>query len=339
MKHMMIRVLAATAAAMSAAACGGAVDTASTAPAVTAAVTSPPSTGLSPSSRPTQSASPRSRIAFTWTAPGSDVTNIASVAADGSDLRVLTSSTTQMSEGVEWEPQGDRLLFDSDRTGCCHLFTMDGHGGDVRPLDQAAGGYPSISRDGSTIAIDSGPPQGIFLVNSDGTNARRVTTAPTATAVDSLPAFSPDGKQIAFDRILDGSPGHGRSAIFVVNIDGSGLKQLTDFATNASYPNWSPDGTRIVFNDNSANGSQTTPQNVWVMNADGSHLTNLTHTVAGVNWAFAADWAPDGAKIVYVGVSSVRTLTVMNQDGSDPTVIWTAPPGEGIDDPDWGPIQ
>ena len=195
---------------------------------------------------------------------------------------------------------------------------------------------PSVSPDGSTIAVDGGPPPGLFLMNGDGTKPRRLTTAP-APAIDSLPAFSPDGKHVAFDRILDGATGHGRSAIFVVGVDGKGLKQLTDFATNASYPNWSPDGTRIVFNDNSANGSQTVAQNIWVVNADGTNFVNLTHTVAGVNWAFAADWSPDGTKIVYIGVSSVRTLAVMNQDGSDPAVIWTAPSGEGIDDPDWGP--
>jgi TolB protein len=204
-----------------------------------------------------------------------------------------------MSEGVEWVPHSDRILFDSDRTGCCYLFTMDGHGDDVRPLGHAAGGYPSISPDGSTIAVDDGPPPGIFLIDGDGKNRRRLTTAPSP-AIDSLPAFSPDGKRVAFDRILDGTDGQGRSAIFVVNVDGGGLKQLTDFATNASYPNWSPDGKRIVFNDNSANGSETVPQNVWVMGANGSDLINLTHTTAGQSWAFAADWSPDGTKIVYV---------------------------------------
>jgi Tol biopolymer transport system component len=305
-------------------------------PGPTAAVIGTPTAGASTAAA-TKAAGGGGRIAFVWTAPGSEVNNIASIAADGSDLRVLTSSTTQMSEGVEWVPHSDRLLFDSSRTGCCYLFTMDGHGGDVRLVGDGA--YPSISPDGSIIAISAGEPgpSGIFLIDIDGTNLRRVTTAPPAPAIDNLPAFSPDGKRIAFQRVLDGTSGQARSAIFVVNIDGSGLKQLTDMATNASYPNWSPDGKRIVFNDNSGNGSETVPQNVWVMNADGSHLTNLTHTTAGVNWAFAADWSPDGTKIVYIAVSTVRALAVMNPDGSKPTVIWTAPYREGIDDPDWGP--
>jgi Tol biopolymer transport system component len=302
----------------------------------TAALLGTPTAGT-PTAAATNAAVAGGRIAFVWTAPGSDVNNISSIAADGSDLRVLTNSTTRMSEGVEWVPSTDRLLFDGDRGDGVRLYTMDGHGGDERPV--GGGSYPSISPDGSAIAISAGEPEGpsgIFLIDVDGKNPRRVTTAP-APGIDNLPAFSPDGKRIAFQRVLDGTSGHARSAIFVVNIDGSGLKQLTDMATNASYPNWSPDGTRIVFNDNSGNGSMTVAQNVWVVNVDGTDLVNLTHTTAGVNWAFAGDWSPDGTKIVYIAVSTVRALAVMNPDGSDSTVIWTAPDREGIDDPDWGP--
>jgi Tol biopolymer transport system component len=308
----------------------------STAPSTAAVVATPPAT---PTAAPTRAAVPGGRIAFVWTNPGSDVNNIASVAADGSDLRLLTNSTTRMSEGVEWVPNTDRLLFDGDRGNGVRLYTMDGHGGDERPEGEYSGGYPSISSDGLTIAISAGEPgpSGIFLIGVDGKNPRRVTSAPAASAIDNLPAFSPDGKRIVFQRVLDGTEGHGRSAIFVVNTDGSALKQLTDMATNASYPNWSPDGTRIVFNDNSANGSLTVAQNVWVMNADGTNLVNLTHTTAGTNWAFAGDWSPDGTKIVYIAVSTVRALAVMNPDGSDSTDIWIAPDREGIDDPDWGP--
>ena len=59
---------------------------------------------------PTSVASPplgavvNGRIAFTTTAPGSDVTNLASISADGSDERSLTPSTTIASEAVEWIP-------------------------------------------------------------------------------------------------------------------------------------------------------------------------------------------------------------------------------------------
>jgi Tol biopolymer transport system component len=122
----------------------------------------------------------------------------------------------------------------------------------------------------------------------------------------------------------------------VVNVDGSGLTQLTDWPMNASYPNWSPDGTRIVFNDNSDNASTTVALNVWVMNADGTHRTQLTHNTGGA-WDFGADWSPDGTKIVYVVGSRNNALAVMNADGSEPTVIWTDTSGRRLDDADWGP--
>jgi Tol biopolymer transport system component len=321
--------------------CGAATPSPSTVPSATPRPTSGPT--ATPAASPTASATAvgvNGRIAFTWTYPGSDVNNISTIAADGSDERKLTSSHDVMSEAPEWIPGSDRLLFDSAPNDCCHLFTMDAHGNDVRQLSNEGGGYPSISPDGSMIAVDGGPPFGIYVLDAHGANPRRVTTTPEQ-AVDTLPAFSPDGKRIAFPRFLSGTPaGHAQSAIFVVNTDGSGLQQLTDMATNASYPNWSPDGTRIVFNDNSGNGSLTVAQNVWVMNADGTNLVNLTNTTAGVNWAFGADWSPDGTKIVYISVSTTsRTIAVMNPDGSDSTDIWTAPDRVGIDDPDWGPNQ
>ena len=109
-----------------------------------------------------------------------------------------------------------------------------------------------------------------------------------------------------------------------MDIDGTGLRQLTDWAINASYPNWSPDGTRILFNDNSNNGSATTPLDVWVMDADGSAKTRLTH-ITGRSWAFGADWSPDGTKIVYVAASDVHSLAVMDADGANSALLWTDP--------------
>ena len=103
---------------------GAAVSTASTTGTPAASVSTPATVSPIPSAIATPEGALGGRFGFVWTAPGSDVNNLASVAADGSDLRVLTSSTTQMSEGVDWVPNSDRLLFDSDRTGCCYLFTM-----------------------------------------------------------------------------------------------------------------------------------------------------------------------------------------------------------------------
>ena len=78
------------------------------------------------------------------------------------------------------DPGSDRLMFDSNRAGNVHLFTMDGSGGDIRQLTFGNGfeGYPSMSPDGSTIALDVGTATadlGVQLLDADGTNPRSVT--------------------------------------------------------------------------------------------------------------------------------------------------------------------
>jgi TolB protein len=84
----------------------------------------------------------------------------------------------------------------------------------------------------------------IFTANADGSMPSRIT--PPSMTVFS-PAWSPDGKQIAFA----GSSSQALSydQIFVVNRDGSGLRQLTDDPEWEScvHPSWSPDGQQITF--------------------------------------------------------------------------------------------
>jgi Tol biopolymer transport system component len=59
------------------------------------------------------------------------------------------------------------------------------------------------------------------------------------------PAWSPDGKRIAFESNRASPSGY--YAVFVANRDGSGLVQVTDYALNANHPSWSGDGRRLAF--------------------------------------------------------------------------------------------
>lgn len=59
------------------------------------------------------------------------------------------------------------------------------------------------------------------------------------------PVWSPDGQRIAFES--DRGSAEGLYAIFLINADGRGLVQITDYALNATHPVWSPDGQSIVF--------------------------------------------------------------------------------------------
>lgn len=129
---------------------------------------------------------------------------------------------------------------------------------------------------------------GIWIINADGTGGARV---PSTQQNDNWPTFSPDGRQIAFVRQA------GRFAsIFVINVDGTGLRQVTDNIF-VEDPEWSPDGSRFTF----SNGFD-----VYVVNADGSGLTNIATLEFGN--ARHPSWSPDGSRIAYATLNQVRVL-------------------------------
>ena len=124
----------------------------------------------------------------------------------------------------------------------------------------------------------------------------------------------PSGK-IAFVSFRDG-----QREIYIVNADGSGLKNLTNDPTVPDYdPDWSPDGSEIVF-VSERDGSL----DVYVMDADGSNVRRLTHgDQAGT---LSPKWSPDGTRIAFSGTG---TLKVMNADGSNvQTVLDPEPESE-----------
>lgn len=121
---------------------------------------------------------------------------------------------------------------------------------------------------------------------------------------------SPTTGKIAFMSMRDGNP-----EIYVIDIDGSNLVQLTNKAFGYEQLAWSPDSTKIAFTSNRDGIDE-----IYVMNSDGTNERNLTKNPST---DFSPAWSPDGTKIIfssirYEGISNYE-LYVMNADGTDPT--------------------
>lgn len=124
---------------------------------------------------------------------------------------------------------------------------------------------------------------------------------PVTGVIDSYPSVSRDG------RVLFQSNRSGSTQIYLVQADGSQLRQLTDFPGGSHTPKWSPDGASIVF----TRGSDET-SDIWLMAADGSDQHALVATPGDDSHP---QWSPDGE---YIILNSSRPAP--SSEGESPAV-------------------
>jgi Tol biopolymer transport system component len=178
-----------------------------------------------------------------------------------------------------WSPDGRKLAFESTRDGNSDIYVIGVDGSDETRLttDRAFDADPAWSPDGTRIAFTSTRDgnKEIYGMNADGSNPRRLTNDGGAVAnidadaVDQDPAWSPDGRRIAFESNRDRN-----YEIYVVNADGSGLERLTNHPAQDALPAWSPDGTRIAFRSDRGGKENV---DIWTMRPDGHGLVHVTH--------------------------------------------------------------
>ncbi|MGK2934836.1 MAG: hypothetical protein ACSLFE_06280 [Gemmatimonadaceae bacterium] len=154
----------------------------------------------------------------------------------------------------------------------------------------------------------------IHVSNISGTAVARLTH----NGVNGDPAWSPDGKRIAFS-----SDRGGRRDIYIMNADGSGLLRRTDIGGYNTDPAWSPDGRSIAFS--SLRDGQF---GIYVMAVDGD-WSNPRHVGPDRGWNAHPAWSPDGGKIAFTSdwraYDIVYDLYTMNADGSNVTAIAEGP--------------
>ena len=151
-------------------------------------------------------------------------------------------------------------------------------------------------------SVVRGAGAGLYVIDDDGLNVRRLTDDGW------WPAWSPDGKQIAFSEEPPGAPKWPqKAATYIINSDGSDLHRLTNEDTNEWGSSWSPDGRHIAFSSNRLVKEGTGQKDIWTLNLRTKEMRQLTRT-DGLTTEPA--WSPDGKYIAYRDDSPNGQFTV-----------------------------
>lgn len=250
-----------------------------------------------------------------------------------------------------WSPDGTKVLLGCvfRRNSLVRPATIDPEGGHFTLLNNPD---PTLnlfcwswSPDGKRLACEGGDDvhpkrDALYTVRaSDGGGLQLLTKNPYGTFFccpvknqDGAPRYSPDGTRIMFTRFND----RGQSAAFIVNVDGTGTRQVTPWGIRAFGGNWSPDGHWIVFNMNDDSPLQG---RLYLMHPDGSDR-HMIHIDTGGAWYYAKEpaWSPDGMRIVFVMYAGSNggqvDLFTVAPDGTHLKQVTASPEVEYV--PDWG---
>lgn len=216
-----------------------------------------------------------------------------------------------------WSPDGKKIAFTSNRDGAGDIYVMNSDGSNVRRLTFTPQAESSSvwSPDGTKIVFDSARDgnREIYIMNADGSDQTRLTFNPT---IDSGPvSFSPDGKRVAFSR---NASNEGEAVynydIYVMNIDGSELKQVTTDPEFDAEPVWSPDGSRILFTSGRDHNFR-----LYAISPDGSGEVDLSPNSPTSFGAFA--FTADGRQVYCTGNTpekiEIIQIYLVNADGTN----------------------
>ena len=191
---------------------------------------------------------------------------------------------------------------------------------------------------GGVVAFEAGGE--IYVNDAYGGTPTKIVAGGNGV-VNMQPALSPDASRVAFSSQRDG-----KFSIYVVGIDGEGLRRVTDGPGDDSEPAWSPDGSRIAF----VRGFDATGSGVVVLTcmSPGDILTigvdeggegerpteiNLTQGSGGTD----PSWSPDGKRIAFASdrAGSYDIYTMSSDDGHDVRRLTEDESAEA--DPSWSP--
>ena len=260
--------------------------------------------------------------------------------ADGTDPQTVTPLGGELRKGYEspaFSPDGKQLVVAGDVGG---IFVIGTDGTGLKALvedddDDYEDREPTFSPDGTKIAwlrttLGSTPLEdgsdlvspeetALWIMDADGSSPKRLGASGGPDQVGP-PAFSPDGKKIAY--VVENTDAKTLDRhLWVMNADGTGAKALTSGTDNSDWdPSFSPDERKIVF----AGIRRPEILEVYAMDADGADPVQLT---TGGTYSEDPSYSPDGKQILFTSQrSGSREVWVMNADGTGQRPLTTYTP-------------
>lgn len=191
------------------------------------------------------------------------------------------------------------------------IYKADLNGNIIDTLTNSPGydAEPTVSPDGSKIVFTSTRTGDLelFIMDTDGSNVLQITDQ---LGYDGGAFFSPDGQKLVFrasrpqteeeqakykELLAQGLVEPTNMELYTVNIDGTGLKQITDLGNANWAPYFHPSGEKIIFSSNHMS-ERGFPFNLFMINADGSGLEQITFDDTFDSFPM---FSRDGSKIVF----------------------------------------
>jgi len=191
----------------------------------------------------------------------------------------LVAETGNTTFAPRWSPDGKWILYSMATAGNTNIYRVSAQGGAVQKLTDTPGINigGSYSPDGRKIVFESdrGGSQQIYVMNTDGSDQHRISFFGGRAGT---PEWSPRGDQIAFTHIA------GNLSVAVMNVDGSGMRHLTD-SWQDEAPTWAPNGRIIQFFRTEKN---TGKSSIWQVDLTGRNERRLPTPVDGSD----PSWGP-----------------------------------------------